>query len=173
VALPGYVLIDNTYGCSGAQCTPISGFINTTTANLTTLASTSVGVTLNNVVYASGNITVNAVSTSNAIDYSQIVMSTGGNVSLNGGTTTLRGVYNSAASTITANNITILGTSTGNPTWATQVGALTINSASIGGSIAVTGNYISTPGALGGVYQIGTITGASGSNISFISNNTC
>ena len=35
----------------------------------------------------------------------------------------------------------------------------------------VTGNYISTPGALGGIYQTGAITTASGSNIRFISNN--
>ena len=171
LALPGYVLIDNTYGCTGVGCTPTSGFINTTTANLTALATTSVGVTINNAVYATGNITVNAVSTSNAIDYSVAITSKNGNVILNGGTTTLRGVYNSAASTITANNITIIGTSIGAPTWATQIGALTINSTSIGGSISVTGNYIGTPGALGGIYQIGTITGASGSNISFISNN--
>ncbi|MBT8632244.1 hypothetical protein AOC23_09175, partial [Polynucleobacter paneuropaeus] len=31
VALPGYVLIDNTYGCTGTNCTPVTGFINTTT----------------------------------------------------------------------------------------------------------------------------------------------
>ncbi|MBT8550341.1 hypothetical protein G6721_08495, partial [Polynucleobacter paneuropaeus] len=26
VALPGYVLIDNTYGCTGTNCTPVTGF---------------------------------------------------------------------------------------------------------------------------------------------------
>jgi hypothetical protein len=48
---------------------------------------------------------------------------------------------------------------------------LTINSTSVGGNIAVTGNVIGTPGAAGGIYQTGTITGANGSNISFTSNN--
>ncbi|WP_216246992.1 YDG domain-containing protein, partial [Polynucleobacter sp. AP-Capit-er-40B-B4] len=171
VNLPGYVLLDNTYGCAGVGCTPMPGFINTTSANLVALATTSVGVTINNPIYANGNVTVNAISTSNALDYSYGITSKNGDVILNGGTTTIRGVYNSVASTITANNITIIGTSSGNPSWDVQIGALTINSASIGGSITVTGNYIGTPGALGGIYQIGTITGASGSNISFISNN--
>ncbi|RAZ45887.1 hypothetical protein DP175_07730, partial [Polynucleobacter paneuropaeus] len=49
VALPGYVLIDNTYGCTGTNCTPVTGFINTTTNNLASLATTSIGITLNNV----------------------------------------------------------------------------------------------------------------------------
>ena len=171
LALPGYILLDNTYGCTGSGCTPFSGFINTTTANLAALATTSVGITVNSGVYATGNITMNAVSTSNAIDYSVAIATSNGNVTLNGGTTTLRGVYNSVASIISGNNITIIGTSSGNPSWDVQIGALTINSLSIGGNITVTGNYIGTPGALGGIYQIGSITGASGSNISFISNN--
>ncbi|OJI04080.1 YDG domain-containing protein, partial [Polynucleobacter sp. MWH-Adler-W8] len=169
--LPGYVLLDNTYGCTGTSCTPYSGFINTTTANVSTLATTSVGVTVNSAIYANGNITVNGVSSSNAIDYSVAITSTGGNVVMNGGTTIQRGVYNSVASTITANNITLIGTSSAAPIWDVQAGALTINSASIGGSISLTGNYIGTPGAAGGVYQSGAITGASGSNISLISNN--
>jgi hypothetical protein len=73
-------VLDNTYGCSGAACTPTTGFINTTTANLTTLATTAVGATINAAIYTSGNITVNAVSTSNAIDYSVAIMSKSGDV---------------------------------------------------------------------------------------------
>jgi mucin-19 len=46
-----------------------------------------------------------------------------------------------------------------------------INTAATGGNIAVTGNVINTPGAAGGIYQSGTITARSGSNISFTSNN--
>jgi hypothetical protein len=152
-------------------CTPTTGYINTTAANLTTLATTAVGATINAAIYTSGNITVNAISNSNAIDYSVAIMSKSGDVALNGGITTQRGVYNSTASTITANNITILGTSSASPVWIVQLGPMTINSTAIGGSISVTGNYIGTPGALGGIYQTGDIRGASGSNISFISNN--
>jgi hypothetical protein len=173
IALPGYILLDNTYGCTASTpaCTPTTGFINTTTANLTSLATATAGVTIDNAIFARDSITVNAVSTNNAIDYSQAINSTSGNVSLNGGITTQRGVYNSAASVITANNITILGTSSAVPVWIVQLGAMTINSTAIGGSIAVTGNYIGNPGANGGIYQTGTITGASGSSISFTSNN--
>jgi hypothetical protein len=80
LVLPGYVLLDNTYGCSGVACTPTTGFINTTTANLTTLATAAAGVTINAAIYTSGNITVNAASTSNAIDYSVAIMSKGGDV---------------------------------------------------------------------------------------------
>ena len=60
--LPGYVLIDNTYGCTGTACTPASGFINTTTNNLASLATTSVGLTINSAIYALGTITENGVS---------------------------------------------------------------------------------------------------------------
>jgi hypothetical protein len=69
------------------------------------------------------------------------------------------------------NNITINGASIDAPSWVTQIAGLTINSSAVGGSIIVTGNVIGTPGAAGGIYQIGTITGASGTNISFTSNN--
>ncbi len=76
-----------------------------------------------------------------------------------------------AANVVTGNNITINGTSTTAPSWVTQIGAMTINSTAVGGSILVTGNVIGIPGAAGGIYQIGSISGASGSSISFISNN--
>ncbi|NBX98713.1 MAG: hypothetical protein EBQ83_00225, partial [Burkholderiaceae bacterium] len=163
--LPGYVLLDNTYGCTPSGCTPVSGYINTITPNIATLATTSVGVKIDSAIYANGNITVNGMTGAagqTGIDYSVAVTSTAGNVSLNGGTTTGRGVYNSVASTITANNITILGTSTATAVWDVQLGAMTINSAAIGGSISVTGNVIGIPGAAGGIYQSGAIAGASG-----------
>jgi mucin-19 len=172
--LPGYILLDNTYGCTASTpaCTPTTNFINTTTANLSTLATTAVGVTVNAAIHATGNIVVNGVASANdGINYSVAIVSRRGDVSFNGGTTTLRAIHNSTASIITANNITIIGTSTTAPSWVTQIGALTINSTSVGGNIAVTGNVIATPGAAGGIYQTGEIRGASGSSITFTSNN--
>ncbi|MBT8586664.1 hypothetical protein G6655_09090, partial [Polynucleobacter paneuropaeus] len=62
LTLPGYVLIDNTFGCTGTGCTPASGFINTTTNNLASLATTSIGLTVNNAIYAVGAVTENGVS---------------------------------------------------------------------------------------------------------------
>jgi hypothetical protein len=171
--LPGYVLIDNTYGCTGSGCTPVSGFINTTTANLATLATGSVGITINNAIYARDNITVNGVSSASqtGINYSVVITSTAGNVIFNGGTTDGLGIHNSVTSTITANNITLNGTATLAPNWVTHIGAMTINSSSVGGNITVTGTVVNTPGAAGGIYQTGTITARSGSSISFTSNN--
>ncbi|MBT8522558.1 hypothetical protein G6737_08440 [Polynucleobacter paneuropaeus] len=170
VALPGYVLIDNTYGCTGTNCTPATGFINTTTNNLASLATTSIGLTVNNAIYAVGAVTENGVSSgSQGIGYSAVMTSTGSNVSLTGGTTTGYGVYGTTL--ITANNIAITGTSSGAPSYDVYIGPLTINTGATGGSITITGNVIGTPGAAGGIYQSGAITGVSGTNISFISNN--
>ncbi|WP_158525557.1 YDG domain-containing protein, partial [Polynucleobacter paneuropaeus] len=171
VALPGYVLIDNTYGCTGTNCTPATGFINTTTNNLASLATTSIGLTVNNAIYAVGAVTENGVSSgSQGIGISATITSTGSNVVLNGGTTNSYGVYD-PSSLITANNIAITGTSSGAPSYDAYLNALTINTGATGGSITITGNVIGTPGAAGGIYQSGAITGVSGTNISFISNN--
>ncbi|MBT8527482.1 S-layer family protein, partial [Polynucleobacter paneuropaeus] len=170
LTLPGYVLIDNTFGCTGTGCTPASGFINTTTNNLASLATASVGLTINNAIYAAGAITANGVASANqGIGYTAAITSTGSNVILTGGTTTSYGVYGTAL--ITANNITITGTSSGAPSYDAYLNALTINTGATGGSITITGNVIGTPGAAGGIYQSGAITGVSGTNISFISNN--
>ncbi|NBV00387.1 MAG: hypothetical protein EBS31_02835, partial [Burkholderiaceae bacterium] len=171
VALPGYVLLDNTYGCSGTGCVPVTGFINATTNNLASLATSSIGVTINNAIFATGNITANGASnTSNGVQYTVDLVSTRGNVTLNGATVSGYGVYTST-SLITANNIVVTGASSSTPAWVVYLGPLTINSASTGGSITVTGHVVNTPGNNGGIYQAGVITGANGSNISFISNN--
>jgi hypothetical protein len=102
--LPGFILLDNTFGCTPAGCTPVTGFINATDANLS-LATTSTGVTINAAIYANGNITAKGASGSlYGIDYSVAIFSKNGDVSLNGGSLANRAVYNSVASTITANN---------------------------------------------------------------------
>jgi len=171
VALPGYASLDNTFGCTGTGCTPATGFINTTTNNLASLATTSIGLTINNAIYAAGAITESGVSSgSQGIGYSAVMTSTGSNIALTGGTTTGYGIY-STSSLVTANNIVMTGTSSGAPSWDVYIGPLTINTGAIGGSITITGNVIATPGTAGGIYQSGAITGVSGSNISFISNN--
>jgi hypothetical protein len=62
-SLPGYVLLDNTYGCTGAACTPFSGFINT--GNISTTLATAirgVGIVAGSPIYTTGNITVNGVN---------------------------------------------------------------------------------------------------------------
>jgi mucin-19 len=183
-ALPGYVLLDNTFGgTAGVGGTPTSGFINTTTNNLVAFAIAHDGVYIDNnsPILAKGNITINGVSNHSAyrsIYYLATITSQNGDVTLNGGTTTGRAVYNYVdtsypAKTITGNNITITGTASGAPVAVVDISGLTINSGSVGGNISVTGNVIgaSSTGAAAGINQSSTITGASGSNISFISNN--
>jgi mucin-19 len=172
INLPGYILIDNTYGCSAAPCTPITGFINTTTNNLAALATGSIGVTINAAIFASGNISLIGVTngTNRGIEYSAVITSTNDSVNLNGGTVSGIGVYGTVG--VVANNITILGTASSTAvSYAAQIEALRINSGATGGSITVTGNVIGNPGAYGGIYQSGAIFGANGSNIRFISNN--
>jgi mucin-19 len=174
VALPGSVLLDNTFGGNaGANGAPLSGFINTTTGNLAALATASTGITINNALFATGNITMNGVTNggNDGIIYTAGITSTNGAVVLNGGTVSGLGVFTNTASLIRGNTITITGTATQAPNWAVYVNALTINSGSVGGSISVTGNVINLPGATGGIYQAGAITLASGSNLSFVSNN--
>jgi hypothetical protein len=86
VSLPGYVLLDNTYGCttSTPACVPVTGFINTITNNLADLSTASVGVTINGAIYARDNIIVNGVSTTgHAISYSAVITSNSGSVILN------------------------------------------------------------------------------------------
>ena len=171
--LPGYVLLDNSYGCSGTNCTPVTGFINATTNNLADLGTAVVGVTVNSTIFATSNISINGVtgaSNQKAIDISVGLTSTNGSVTLNGATTTGYGVY-STTSVITANNISITGTASGSAVWVVQIESLKINSGSINGAIVVSGNVIGIPGAVGGIYQSGAITGANGTSISFISNN--
>jgi hypothetical protein len=172
IALPGAVLVDNTFGCSGSGCTPATAYVSATANNLVALATSSAGATIDDAIFASGNITINASSNAyRGIDASVNITSRNGNVILNGSTVQTIGVYVVAGNVVTGNNITINGTSTAAPGWVTQIGGLTINSSSVGGNIMVTGHVVGIPGTAGGVYQTGTITGASGSNISFISNN--
>jgi mucin-19 len=171
IVLPGSITIDNTFGsASGDKAT---GYVTASIANrLVNLATTSIGVTLNAAIFARDNITINGSSNSNrGIDTSVNITSTNGNVFMNGATVATIGVYVVAGNVVTGNNITINGSSTTAPSWVTQIAGMTINSTSVGGSIIVTGNVVGIPGAAGGIYQIGTITGASGSNISFTSNN--
>ncbi|MBU3606858.1 hypothetical protein IEN92_08875, partial [Polynucleobacter sp. MWH-Creno-3A4] len=139
-SLPGYVLLDNTFGCTGTGCTPVSGFINPTTNNLATLATASnVGIGINNAIYATGNIVINGVSSnSSGVNYSAAIRTTGGAITITGSSTANFGIYASnAAAVMSATNATS--------------GVIALN----GHSTAVSGQAINTVASA-------TITGAAG-----------
>jgi filamentous hemagglutinin family protein len=173
--LPGSITLDNTFGgTAGVGGTPSSGFINTTTANLATLATTSHGITVSAsaALNATGNILINGVSNGGmGVYYESAIKSSAGDVTFNAATTNYYGVYTSNASLITANNITINATSTLDHTGnLVQAGALTINATSVGGDILIS-SLSKVAGGRTGIYQSGAIIGANGSDMTFITNN--
>jgi hypothetical protein len=100
IVLPGTITLDNTFGVFSGSL--VSGVI--TASNASTTATTAIGVTINDAIFASGNIAVNGVTSGAGvagISYSVGVTSTAGNVTFNGGATDGLGVYNLTASTIT------------------------------------------------------------------------
>ncbi len=165
VRLPGTVTLDNTYQSGGS-----TGFI--TTSNLVTYATASVGVTINNAIYSTKLISAKGASyTSQGVNYSAVINASAGGVELVGATYNNYGVYTVNASLITGDFITITGRSTmAVAGWIVQAGALTINSASTGGDIAITGAG-SSAGSDNGIFQSGAISAANGSDITFTSNN--
>ncbi|MBT8612044.1 hypothetical protein G6664_00005, partial [Polynucleobacter paneuropaeus] len=164
-SLPGYVLVDNTYGCAGTGCTPATGFI--TAANISsTLATASVGLTINGAIYNSGNIILNGVSSaSHGINYSVAIKTTGGAITMTGVSSTNYGVYGSAAASIVSATSATLGviTMTGNAIASGQQAISTAASATITGAAGVyltglgvggnitTGALIQNSGTTGGV----------------------
>ena len=192
--LPGTVLLDNTYGgTAGSGGTPTSGYI--TSANSGTYAGAIVGVNVSSAIAADKGITLKGASptsyysvyvvaalTSSAgpitisgsgIDYSIYSNSNGtmstvaNSISITGASTTGQAV--NLAAQLTANSITITATGTTAATIAT-INAMTISST--GSNISVTANDAAA-GANTGITQTGAITdNASGSSISFISNNS-
>jgi hypothetical protein len=96
IVLPGTITLDNTFGTVSGEL--VSGVV--TASNASTAATTAIGVTIDNAIFASGNIAVNGVSSGNGvagISYSAGITSTAGNVLLNGGATNGLGVYNLTA----------------------------------------------------------------------------
>ena len=166
VRLPGAVTLDNTYGGT----TPATGYI--TASNISTAATTSVGVTINNALYSTKLISIKGISyTSQGVNYSAVINASAGGVEITGTTYNNYGVYTSNASLITGDFITVTGrSSVAVAGWLAQIGALTINSGSTGGDILVTATG-SAAGNDNGIYQSGAISAANGSDVSFISNN--
>ncbi|MBU3594824.1 filamentous hemagglutinin N-terminal domain-containing protein [Polynucleobacter sp. 86C-FISCH] len=162
--LPGTVTLDNTYG--GA--TPTSGYI--TTSNNSTLATSSVGATINNAIYSTKLISVKGISyASHGIGYSAAINASGGGVELTGTTYNSYGVY-TASSLVTGNFITINARASVAATYVAYLGPMTINSGSTGGDITITSTG-TTAGSDAGITQIGAISAVNGSDISFIANN--
>ncbi len=164
VRLQGAVTIDNTYGGVSSS----SGYI--TTSNNSSLATSSVGVTVNNAIYSTKLISIKGISyASHGVQYTAAINSSEGGVELTGTTYNSYGVY-TASSLITANYITIDARATLDATYIAYIGPMTINSGATGGDITISAIGTSA-GSDNGIYQSGTISAANGSDISFISNN--
>ncbi|MBU3641713.1 S-layer family protein [Polynucleobacter sp. Fuers-14] len=144
ISMPGYILLDNTYGgTAGAGSTPTSGFITATNAaTYTSTAANGISVT--------GNLTSGAYSGTNAITINGASGGTG-NVALNGGVV-LAGIAQA-----TTGNINITGVSN------STAGIL---SSGAGESLTLAGNvnYIgvtnSTTGAAAVNFYTGTLATA-------------
>lgn len=126
VSMPGYILLDNTYGCTGSACTPVSGFINQT--NLATLATkTLAGVSLNGTLssglYAGPQaITINGITAApSSINYPNGVNGLGaaslsattGDINITGQSAFSGGISMRAGMTASSGNINIFGVETG------------------------------------------------------------
>lgn len=126
VSMPGYILLDNTYGCIGSACTPVSGFINQT--NLATLATkTLAGVSLNGTLssglYAGPQaITINGITAApSSITYPNGVnglaaaslSATTGDINITGQSAFSGGISMRAGMTASSGNINIFGVETG------------------------------------------------------------
>ena len=164
-SLPGYVLIDNTYGCTAAGCPPVAGFITATNIS-GTLATASAGLTINGAIYNTGNITLSGVSSgSHAINYSVAIKTSGGAIAMTGISSTNYGIYGSAAAAIVSATSSTLGviTMTGTAITSGQQAINTTASATITGAAGVyltglgvggnitMGALIQNSGATGGV----------------------
>ncbi|MBT8524333.1 hypothetical protein G6735_08470, partial [Polynucleobacter paneuropaeus] len=181
VALPGYVLLDNTFGCTGSNCMPVSGFIGVENNNLS-LAVAGYGVLINNAIYAAKNITirgVNNAANTGAVLLQAALVSTTGDINITGTTTSgwaitnyVNGVgaYNN---TNTANsgaiNLTATATTTGYGVYFVSYGAMSAKSITVIGNSA--GNYAAYLGAMtivsggGNINVTGTVTTSSNTAI--------
>ncbi|WP_128113633.1 beta strand repeat-containing protein [Polynucleobacter necessarius] len=149
IPLPGYVLIDNSFGCATSACTPASGYV--VTGNASTLATASAGATISGAIYAIGNINIKGLSSgASGINYAAAIKSTGDAITLTGMSTTTYGIYGStAASIVTASSTTAgLVRMTGTSTLSTATGIYTASSATITGGAGV---YLMADGAGGSI----------------------
>ncbi|MBU3577884.1 autotransporter-associated beta strand repeat-containing protein, partial [Polynucleobacter sp. UK-Kesae-W10] len=86
VSVSGAIVLDNTYGCTGVSCTPISGFI--TPINAPTYATSSVGVTTTGALTAGTSVTIKGISSGgNGVVLGGVVTANSGDVTITGATT--------------------------------------------------------------------------------------
>ncbi|MBT8586658.1 filamentous hemagglutinin N-terminal domain-containing protein, partial [Polynucleobacter paneuropaeus] len=156
VALPGYVLLDNTYGA--ASGTPVSGYI--TNANSGTLTGAIIGVNVNSAITATKNITLMGASQTGyySVSMTAAITTSQGSIAITGSGINYS-VYSSAAGTLTASigSLTINGTSTTGQ--AVQLaGAITTQTGITINGTGTTASTIVTVGAmtLGTGYLAGT-----------------
>ncbi|MBT8633306.1 filamentous hemagglutinin N-terminal domain-containing protein [Polynucleobacter paneuropaeus] len=171
LSMPGYILLDNTYGCTGSACTPVSGFINQT--NLATLATkTLAGVTLNGTLssglYAGPQaITINGITAApSSITYPNGVnglaaaslSATTGDINITGQSAFSGGISMRAGMTASSGNINIFGVETGysgltagdyGVSWS-GTGSMTAT-----GNITISGSILSAENTGSGVYMAG------------------
>ncbi|MBT8636740.1 filamentous hemagglutinin N-terminal domain-containing protein, partial [Polynucleobacter paneuropaeus] len=156
VALPGYVLLDNTYGA--ASGTPVSGYI--TNANSGTLTGAIAGVNVNSAITATKNITLMGTSQTGyySVSMTAAIATSQGSIAITGSGINYS-VYSSAAGTLNAStgSVTINGTSTTGQ--AAQIaGAITAQTGITINGAGTTASTIVTVGAmtLGSGYLAGT-----------------
>ena len=194
VSVPGVITLDNTWGgTAGVGGTPTSGYI--TSANRSTLASSSDGITLNNTltggkgvvlrgVTGTGNYGINASSAVTAttgnitiwgLGYSSsgfigntnaILTANAGTIDITATTNAGSGLYNTGA--MSAKTITIFGETNSTSTGVALGGTLTVVSGGTG--LTVTGNNTNQTGQ--GISANGNIAiNANGGSVLFKSNN--
>ncbi|MBT8577618.1 hypothetical protein G6695_00005, partial [Polynucleobacter paneuropaeus] len=156
VALPGYVLLDNTYGAASGA--PSSGYI--TNANSGTLTGAIIGVNVNSAITATKNITLMGASQTGyySVSMTAAITTSQGSIAITGSGIDYS-VYSSAAGTLTASigSLTINGTSTTGQ--AVQLaGAITTQTGITINGTGTTASTIVTVGAmtLGTGYLAGT-----------------
>ncbi|MBT8604201.1 filamentous hemagglutinin N-terminal domain-containing protein [Polynucleobacter paneuropaeus] len=171
ISMPGFILLDNTYGCTGSACTPVSGFINQT--NLATLATkTQAGVSLNGTLssglYAGPQaITINGITAApSSINYPNGVnglvaaslSATTGDINITGQSAFSGGISMRAGMTASSGNINIFGVETGysgltagdyGVSWS-GTGSMTAT-----GNITISGSILSAENTGSGVYMAG------------------
>ncbi|QWD27166.1 filamentous hemagglutinin N-terminal domain-containing protein [Polynucleobacter paneuropaeus] len=171
ISMPGFILLDNTYGCTGSACTPVSGFINQT--NLATLATkTQAGVSLNGTLssglYAGPQaITINGITAApSSITYPNGVnglaaaslSATTGDINITGQSAFSGGISMRAGMTASSGNINIFGVETGysgltagdyGVSWS-GTGSMTAT-----GNITISGSILSAENTGSGVYMAG------------------
>ncbi|MDH6503521.1 YDG domain-containing protein [Polynucleobacter sphagniphilus] len=133
--VPGYILVDNTYGCTGASCTPASGYLNMSTIST---SNASTGVYVSGSLSAGSSITINGAA------------SASGAAGTADGAVTLAAITISGSQVSAGNQINISGFS---------------NGASAGHGLAFEGNVTinsgTGPALVGGDINVLAVTSAS------------